>query len=503
MRPVPVPQTVSQTSSRRPVAAAESAQVLERRLKNFRGDLTVADAAARGGLALRDAEAALFHLSSEYHGHLKATTAGEVLFSFPRGMVKPEGQGFLARAARGVGRALVGIGRFVIRAWVSVVLIGYAVVLGAVLLALALKDDGGDGIGEVLFFVFRIIAEALFWTFHPFSPVALRAEPAWMRGHGRARHRRRFGPKDVPFYEKVNRFVFGPPAPKVDPRAQQRMLVAEIRRMDGRIGPADVMRALGGTREEAEAVLCRLVLDYDGEVEVTDDGAVVYKFAGLRRTADTALEHAQPAVPIWSHREKPAPLTGNSTGTNIFLGAINTFNLVGSGVALANGLTLEHLGNLLTATQVNDPTWVMPPSEGTPLVLGAIPFAFSAMLFVLPTARAIRKGKRERQVVRENARRALLRAVVEQPTPELVAAADLRRAWADAGAPQPSEAELTEEVRRLGGEPDVTDDGQLVYKFPDLAREARALAAERRAARPEERSAGEVIFSSLPAPDEG
>jgi hypothetical protein len=475
---------------RRRTAAAQYAEVLEPRLRSFRGDLTVADAAARGGLALRNAESALFHLASEYRGHLKATDAGEVVFSFPEGLKRARGEGALARAGRAVVKVVKGVGRFVVRAWVSVVVVGYAVVLLGVLIALALRDDGGDGIGDTLALVFRAIAEALFWTFHPLSPVAWQHEPRWTRLPG---HRRR-GPR-VPFYEKVNRFVFGPPAAPVDRQAEERALLAEIRRLEGRIAPGDVMRVSGGTREEAEATLCRLLIDQEGEVQVSDEGAVLYHFPALRRTADPTVEHARPAAPIWQAREQPPALTGNSLGTNVFLGLINGFNLAASGMVLASGLTVERITQLLAARVEDTP--VPAAAGGVPLVLGAIPFAFSTVVFVLPTARALLKGVRARKAAIENGRRALLRAVLAAGVGEVVPALPLQRAWVAAGAPAIAEAEMTAEVRRLGGEPDVDEGGQVVYRFPDLARETRALASARRAAPATERSPGEVIFSSL------
>jgi hypothetical protein len=373
-----------------------------------------------------------------------------------------------------------------------VVMVAYAVILLAVLIALAAKDDR-DGIGDSLAVVFRIIAEALFWTFHPFSPVIWDREPAWARTRQRGRRDK------TPFYEKVNRFVFGPPPVKVNEQARERQLVAEIRRLDGRLGPGDIMRVLGGTRTEAEALLCRLVIDYDGEIEVSDEGAVVYRFASLRRTADPGIEHAAPPMPIWSHREPVPPLTGNPAGTNVFLGFINGFNLTVGGIALANGLTLERLFQILSERAGDIPA---PPVTGFPLFLGAIPFTFSAVLFALPAARLIRKGSRERKILRENARRALLAAVVKGATPEVLDATELRRAWMSSGAPLPTEKELTEEVRRLGGEPDVDDSGKLVYRFPDLTREAKALAADRKSASPAERSVGQILFSSLGGKDE-
>ena len=69
------------------------------------------------------------------------------------------------------------MGRFIVRAWVSVVLVGYALAFLALLIALSAKSDRDEGPGEAIGMVLRVIAEALFWTFHPFSPVYLRAEP--------------------------------------------------------------------------------------------------------------------------------------------------------------------------------------------------------------------------------------------------------------------------------------------------------------------------------------
>jgi hypothetical protein len=482
---------VSQPARRR-VVATQAASLLEKKLRVFRGDLTVADAAARGGLALRDAEAALYHLSSEYHGHLKATTEGELLFSFPQGFKKPQAS-LGRRVVRGIGRAIAGVGRFIIRAWVSVVLVGYAVILLGVLIALAARDNDNDGIGDALGFVFRIVAEALFWTFHPFSPVLWDHEPAWARPRQRGRFQ-----KKVPFYEKVNRFVFGPPPAKANENARESLLIAEIRRLDGRLGPGDVLRVLGGSRAEAEAVLCRLVLDHDGEIEVTDDGAVIYKFASLRRTALRGGDLQ--AAPIWSQRKPVPPLTGNSTGTNVFLGAINGFNLTMGTVGLANGLTIERLLQIL-AERAGDVATAA-PATGLPLVLGAIPFGFSAVLFTLPAARLLTRRRKLRRVAAENGRRGVLRVLVEAPTPEVVGSEALRQAWLAAGGGEVSEAELTEEVRRLGGEPDVDDAGKLIYRFADLHRESQALKVERLSASPTERSPGQVLFSSLDPPDD-
>src|SRR5262245_30120513 len=159
-----------------------------------RPDYTIADAGAKSGLPLRDAERGMHALLSKYRGHLRVTSEGELLFRFPNGFTRP----WLVRSALErffdkVGRGLVGIGRFVVRAWIAIVLIGYVVLFLALLIGLTFARSSGSssrddrGIGLDLFAVlFRVIADALFWTFHPFSPFAVQyATPAYGYGYDR------------------------------------------------------------------------------------------------------------------------------------------------------------------------------------------------------------------------------------------------------------------------------------------------------------------------------
>jgi len=63
----------------------QAAGVLRTALAGQTGDATIADAAARSGLALRDAELGLHRLLSAHRGHLSVTDKGELLFRFPMG----------------------------------------------------------------------------------------------------------------------------------------------------------------------------------------------------------------------------------------------------------------------------------------------------------------------------------------------------------------------------------------------------------------------------------
>ncbi len=478
--------------------APKSAQVLEKALARERGELTVADAAARAGLPLRDAEEGLRYLAAEFGGHLAATSKGELLYSFPGGLVRPPETRLLRRLGRGLVKVVAGVGRFIVRAWVSVVLVGYALAFLALLIALSAKGDRDEGPGEAIGMVLRVIAEALFWTFHPFSPVYLRHEPSWLQ-HGGGRRQRQ--PK-IPFYEKVNRFVFGPAKVEADPLEQERQVLAELRRQKGRVAPADVMRVTGLTREEAERLLLRLVVDYQGDIEASEEGVVVYRFKDLRTTAAaTADRTTQAPAPVWGSRVNLPPLTGNTGGSNFLFMLINGFNLAASSYVLANDLTIERLTHMIAQMGEKFPQ-AIPVADGTPLVLGAIPFAFSAALFILPLIRSLRRPAARKKVAQENGWRGVLRVVLTGRRGRIdLTTEELSRAWvAASGDKPPTETELRDAVRAAGGEVDVAENGEMVYRFEVLERELQATEGERQGASHDEASAGEVVFSSA---DEG
>jgi hypothetical protein len=471
------------------VSAHAAARVLERSLTGFSGALTAADAAARSGLPTREAEAGLAALSATHGGHLAVTSKGELIYEFPRGLVRSDRPGLLRRIGRSLARVAYGALRFVVRAWLSVVLIGYALVFAAVLLAVAAKSE--DGIGDVLALLLQVLAESLYWTFHPFGVVSFERAPGWVRGRGRR------AAAKIPFYERVNRFVFGPPPPAIDPRGALRAAVLEIRRQRGRVVPADVMRVTGAGREEAERLLLELVAEHEGEITVSEAGAILYEFPQLRVTAGAGTPRA-PAV--WERLAEVPALTGNSVAFNVLFSAINGFNLTMSGVALAQGLTIARLAEVIARIGVVDAP-PLPPPDGVPLALGLVPLLFSAGLFALPLVRALGRRATKARVAHDNLVRRLLAVLLAGPeagqfrfaAPALASALALP-------AGRPSDADVERAVRRLGGAVDIGDDGALVYTFDEMAREHAAVRAARALASPDEASPGAILLSSA---DEG
>ncbi len=469
-------------------------------------DMTIADAAAKSGLPLWDAERGLHGLVAEYRGHLRVTEEGELLFRFPHGFTKPwVTRTWLSEAASKIGRGALALARFVVRAWIAIVLVGYVVIFLAIMLGLAFarSDDRGGrgGVGlSLVGVVFRVLADALFWMFHPFSPFSYTyygSPYSSSRSHTSVpspwEAARPEEPK-VPFYEKVNRFFFGPEVPAEDPRAMQKKIVAEIRAQKGRIGLSDVMRVTGLSRGEADPLMARLMLDYDGTVEVSEEGGIAYRFAEIRKTAADPGDagEARPA-PVWAEEKALPPFTGNGVGTNLLIVLLNGFNLIAAGWVIANGLTIERIGQLLKRVPVEE----LAPAS-TPWALGVIPLVFSIALFAVPLVRAAWRPIKARRVAREKGRRALVRAVLERVGERGgVTETELAGAWAAAAGSVPDSKTLTREVVALGGDVDIESSADGVrYRFPDMEVEARAVAAEREAAAEDEAKVGPVIFSS-------
>src|SRR5688572_25795634 len=303
------------------VKIINAAESIKKSIPAPKGPWTIADISAKSGLSLRDSELGLQFLTSEYRGHLAATSKGELIFEFPTGFNKPwEKIEALERMWSRVKKALLGAAKLIVKSWISVVMIGYVVIFALILLALSAsnkdRDRGHGGGGAMLHILFRLVADSLFWTFHPFSPYNVA-----YAGHRQAAKKK----DELPFYEKVNRYFFGPEDPPKDPNATQKKMVELIRAKRGRIGITDVMRVTGLAPHDADPLLARLMLDYDGDVSVSEDGSLIYTFREIRKTVQNTYV-SEPA-PVWSTRESVKPLTGNSGGINVLITMLNGFNL--------------------------------------------------------------------------------------------------------------------------------------------------------------------------------
>ncbi len=453
-------------SRTRSLAPASSAEVLRKTLGDHRGDLTLADAAARSGLPLRDAELGLHELLRTQRGHLSVTEAGELLFRFPTGLQHPYGA--VMRALRVLGAGVLGLARWTGRLALTLFLLGYGVLFavgalfGAIALAVLSEDASPlEGVAYLVWGFFDLLTDAVYWSVHP-----LRG-PDEFGELGEARQPRSF-------YQRINGFFLGPPRRSNDPRSAARLLVREIRFRRGRIGLSDVVRVTGLPPEPAGALVSRLLVDYDGTVAVTDDGAIVYAFPALQPSVDTPTILATPA--IWHRIRELQPFTGNLAGGNMQVILLTAF------VAAFGYLGL----------------WL-----GLPIWAAEVPFFGSLALLAWVFLRIPAHLVRRRADRRENGRRALLQLAYDGACERRgIPTREFADAWRDAADGTIAEKHLERLLSDLGGELMIDDDGGTTWRFPTIALELGALALVRAQVPASEREVGPVELTSIPEEDD-
>jgi hypothetical protein len=427
-----LPETTLEVKRFSPDAAdATLTQVLRGR----KGRLTKADAVTASGLPTHLVDESLERLLGRYRSRLEVTDDGELLYSFDPALVRrdePTLRERVAAAARIAARA----GMWLFKAWIMVTLVVYVIAFLILLLAVMFggnrrDDDRGWGGGNSLGWIWWFIM------------------PDWRYGHShhdrwgrsmQAPRSRAGGPKKK-FIHSVFDFVFGPAQPPRDKLADEREALAYIRGRQGRITATDLVELFGWSYRQAEEEVTRLLVDYDGDPEVTDEGVIVYSFPKLLRSAGEGGE-VVPWKPAWEKLESRPKLTGNSKGTDVLIGAFAGFNLIMS--FFAAGWARMRFGLV-------GPEW--------DLLLTGFPLAFFGLFLAIPLARAGARVASDRRREARNQRRLAVRRVLEA-----------------GGAPLPAERGLEALLVPLEGEPEVAADGGMLVRFPRVAEERAALA---------------------------
>ena len=431
--------------------------------------LTRADAVALTGLPNDAAEPALKSLVATYKSHLAVTDEGELVYEFDPSLERRD-KVTLRERLQAAGQVAWKGFQFLFKIWIVVTLVAYVVAFVAMMLSLIVarsssdRDDrrGGDGFGFPWLW---------FWLMPDLAP------PGY--GYGRDRYGRPLRrPANAPkkrFYLSVFDFVFGPKTAPHDPREADKRLLAFLRDHKGRVTAAELSALTGLSLASAEEELTRLMVEYDGEVEVADDGTLLYVFEDVLPSASAAGTRWTWA---WDAADPVPPLTGNTSGTNGVIGAFAGFNLFASMTIAPAFLQRFHL-----------------PTEPWTFWLTVFPLVFSAIFFAVPAARwAIRKRKLQKRE-RRQLRRELLREIWAQPGEPRDPAELAARASQRTGVPDGEAQKMLDTlVRDLDGDVTTDAEGRMRYLFPRLAEEQRAVEKARAAA--PDKQLGEVIFSS-------
>lgn len=478
-----------------------------------RREITVADAAVASGLPLDRCEAALIHLGARFDVRIRTTSQGELLFTFAsltreRSRLAEKLAHLRARARAIAERVLAIVSYFVVPnltlmaaghvaallfvvcdlplplavplappVFVVALLLFCAGFLGfffmqlAPLMGLAFFVSGIALPVYVL--VYAITHDALFMlslevillplsaTFVQIGYLALRDLASGAR-HLVSR-------ESLTLFRDATRevagFLLGPRDPDVDGFEDERRVVALLRARRGVLTTSDLMVHFGTTREDADREATRVLADYGGEIVVTDEGALVYTFDALLRSASEP--HRAPDIrPAWEREGTPRFFGCHSGGA---AAALLSIALALLGLALHPRLVLFPDRAYFASMDSAYPSMLLEGAGAIPYLVPLAILAARVPSYVLARLR--------------HARRAQLLAL-------------LARAYAGKGALEVPRVD-TRLLVSLGGElvPEASRaDGLLHLRFPLLRDELRAAEAQRQ--RAVETDVGEVIFDT-------
>jgi len=486
-------------------------------LKKRRQESTVADLMSETGLPKYQVEDTIREVADEYQGHLRATESGEILYYFPSGM-RSSRRGFAAGTRRLLGRLARAAGKVLatlFKVWIVVMLVGYFVLFVALLVlsivasvaaSAASRGRSARGGGIFSFYLAMRAFQLFAWI--------------WLTSGTGSYRQRGYGKRGRRLHKSAFAYVFGEEG--VNRGYEERERAHILRFIRGRRGVVtmDELKTMTGRdEEEAQMLVNRLLLEWEGEPQVTDQGSLVFFFPSLLKSRTEEIQRAE-QVPLMMHEKRRIiPFNNNPRRTNRWLTFFNGFNILFSSYFLYLGLTnpepvfyvirgverlkmdlafvYHYVHGFLASTGVESPERLVI------IVLGIVPLAFSVFFYLIPWVRRRIQRRENERIRQENLRKKLYFQVLGNA--DGLDAESVRPAG-DEETPKSWQQFVRKTLDRLaalrGGEVEQKGKERFVYRFPEIERELRDVEQYRAGIDLSRYQVGATVFDSgAEAPD--
>lgn len=444
---------------------AMEARVLQA-LKQHQGTVTARDLVASTGLASSELDRIVRSMVMRYEATITVNQDGELVYRFAPELKALDDDAAMRRYR--FKMALWRVFKIFYKVLIVAVLIGYVVafiVLLFMVMAAGSRNNqsnnnrggnqrsGGGGGGF------------WFWYFMMGNQRQARPVPS--------RYRPAQGEDGRPIWEKVFAFVFGDERDQEDPLVDRKRMLAWLVRQGGIVSPMELSERTGWSPQAAERESSKLLANYNGGVEIMNNGQTLFVFDELR----DAVPVGTAALPAFYDRfEVKASNSGNTPGTDLGIAALNLFVLVIS-IFVAPSVIIPSLMHDYGVQNMELLTWT----------LVIIPALFSISFFAIPFFRSFGTKRETEARMHRNARRLVMKAIYKR--------ARNNNAWFDeetlldeAAALRPRQGAdllddnlsdgLRRELRVLAHEwdapQDVNDDGQRIYDFSIISEQLKA-----------------------------
>jgi hypothetical protein len=489
-------------------------------LKKSRNEATVADMIAGTGLPKYQVEQGIKTALDEYAGRLRVTESGEILYSFPSGMRSTK-KGFgpaFKRFIKAFARVSARVLSFLFKIWIVVMLIGYfviflALIVLAIVASFAASAAGGKGRDSRsssrrgggfggTFMVIRLFDLLLRMWFYSSILNSFQGGTRQKKPVGR------------PFYKSVFGFAFGEgdANPEWEEREKMRV-ISYIRAKRGVITLEELMALTGRDNDEAQTLVNRYLLEFEGEPAVTEKGTLIFIFPELLRTTEGEQKTFMPVSLQDPLVKNTAPFSANKPQTNGWITFFNAFNLLlGSFFLvfpLTPGMAFVHAFSASSRVPTDLLTYFysfivqgltyLHVSNPVPLItiaLGVIPATFSILFFLVPLFRKIRLARQNRKITEENLRKRIYAEIMANPVVDPKAL----RIPSEGGRPAFVSALQNRVVERFAAlkkaEPVQLPDGGFAYRFAELESEIKDVEEYRKNVDMGKYQVGKVVFDS-------
>ncbi|XP_031274255.1 uncharacterized protein At5g03900, chloroplastic [Pistacia vera] len=246
--------------------------------------VTIGDVASKAGLTLTQAQKALQALAADADGFLEVSDEGDVLYVFPKDYrAKLAAKSFRIKVEPLVEKTKAGA-EYLIRVSFGTALIASIVIVYTTIIALLSSRSDEDNRGRRsrsydTGFTFYVNPFDMFWYWDPYY-------------YRRRRVRADDDDNKMNFVESIFSFVFGDGDPNQGIEEERWKLIGQYIASNGGVVTAEELapyldvQSAGGTMSD-ESYILPVLLRFDGQPEIDEEGNILYRFPSLQRTASS------------------------------------------------------------------------------------------------------------------------------------------------------------------------------------------------------------------------
>lgn len=309
------------------------------------GRVTIGDVASKGGLKLNEAQKALQALAADTNGFLEVSDEGDVLYVFPKDYrSKLATKSFRIKLEPFVEKAK-SAAEYLVRVSFGTALIASIVLVYTTIIALLSSRSDEDNRGRRggrsydSGFTFYLNPADLFWYWDPYYY-----------------RRRRIQKEDdgMNFIESVFSFVFGDGDPNQGIEDERWKLIGQYISSNGGVVTAEELAPYldletADNNLVDESYILPVLLRFEGQPEVDEEGNILYRFPSLQRTASSQRSGRKEYVgkrwtdwvdgveKFFKEKKWQFSKTSNSERAMVIgLGGLNLFGVIILGTMLKN-----------------------------------------------------------------------------------------------------------------------------------------------------------------------